>query len=123
VPSGQTCLKAGQHTLGLIEGLSETTEETLGSMGAEVWLVTRVESLVWVDTNEEPRTTGELLASMGAEVWLVKRVDSLFDVDTEVSPRTMVAVRANIERKDGTRILMTVSMLMELSTLLMLGNR
>jgi hypothetical protein len=43
--------------------------------------------------------------------------------NTEVSPRTRVAVRASIGRKDSTRILMTVSMLMELSTLMMLEGR
>jgi hypothetical protein len=64
-----------QHTVGSVEGLSATTEEVLGSMGAEVRLVTREESLVWVDTDEEPRTTEEVLASMGVEVWLVARVE------------------------------------------------
>jgi hypothetical protein len=64
-----------QHIVGSVEGLSATTEEVLGSMGAEVWLVTREESLVWVDTDEEPRTTEEVLASMSVEVWLVARVE------------------------------------------------
>jgi hypothetical protein len=106
----------------LIEGSSGTTEEMLGSMAAEVWLVTREESLVWVETEEEPRTE-DVLASMDAEVWLVTRVDSLVVLDTEVSPRTRMAVRASIGREDGARILMTVSMLMDLSTLMMLGSR
>jgi hypothetical protein len=91
-------------------------------MAAEVWLVTREESFVWVDTEEEPRTE-ELLASMAAEVWLVTRVDSLVVTNTEVSPKTRVAVRASIGRKDGIRILMTELMLMELSTMMMFEGR